>query len=61
MYFFTALNEHEKKGMPVAEQVFQSNRKASTGSCLKLFLVKIFIDVIRKAIYHIKGIYTNTF
>lgn len=47
--------------MPGAEQVFQSNRKISTGSCLKFVLVKIFIDVIREAIYHIKGIYMNTF
>lgn len=47
--------------MPVAEQVFQTNKKVSTGSGLKSVLVGIFIDVIREAIYHIEGIYTNIF
>lgn len=47
--------------MPLTEQIFQSNRKINTVSGLTFFLVKIFISVIREAIYHVKGIYIRAF
>lgn len=54
------MNIKKREFLPVAEHMFQSNRKISTGSCLKFVFVKIFTDVIREAI-PFKGIYTNTF